>query len=74
MLTEEEWNADAAVDVVAIVHTDDAPDAIGILDDNGNLALIADKNLARAIAVRIVELSAEIPDPPVTLPSGGDRL
>jgi len=66
VLTEEQWNANEAADIVQIVRdpvTDKAL-CVVVVDTTDAVAQEFDKNLARAVAVRLVELAALLPDPP----------
>ncbi|MBG9887051.1 hypothetical protein ABE10_11030 [Bacillus toyonensis] len=70
MLTEEAWNVDAAAEIVQLardVNTGE-PMEVLILDTFGVAVQELDKHLARAVAVRLVELAALLPEPPQILP------
>lgn len=64
-LTEEAWNAEEAADVVDLaidVETKKPLDVV-IFDIEGRIAQNLDKHLARAVAVRLVELAEKLPEP-----------
>ncbi|PVE95012.1 hypothetical protein [Microbacterium sp. TPD7012] len=59
--TDEELDAEAAAEIVVKTTSDE----IAIIGDDGYIAMsTADKHLARAIAVRLVELATELPEAP----------
>jgi hypothetical protein len=58
--TDERFDAEAAAEIVVKITSGE----IAIIGEEGYIALsTADKYLARAIAVRLVELAAELPEP-----------
>lgn len=74
-MTEEEFNEGSAAGIVVKgVHVEGGEFMfIGLLDENGNLAQELDRNLARAVAYRLLKLADDAPPPRVILPSRGDR-
>lgn len=77
MLTEDEWNRDAARDYVVLMSdpTTGAIRDIGIIGDSGAPELTVGKGLAVAIAARLLEAAAQVPDAPKLLrrPTDVDR-
>ncbi|WP_223626752.1 hypothetical protein [Microbacterium sp. EST19A] len=70
--TDEEHNAASAAEIVVELVGASGTE-IGILDESGFVALsTADKHLARAIAVRLVELAEKLPEPPRILRRASD--
>lgn len=66
MITEEQWNQNEAAEIVSVA-TDAAtkvPMFVAVFDDKGGVAHELDKHLARAVAVRLVELAERLPEPP----------
>ena len=62
---EEVYNEEAAADIVHIMHDPDTFDFkyIGIVDENRQLVQKLDRKLARAVAVKLLQFSTELPDP-----------
>lgn len=76
---EEVYAAESAAEVVVLAYDVEThkPDFVAILDETGEIAIsTADKQFLRALAVRLVDLAQELPDPPRTLrrASGIDDL
>lgn len=74
-VTDEQYEADSAAETVVMGFNPETkrPDFIAILDETGEIAVsTSDKHFARALAVRLVELSAELPDPPRILRRSSD--
>lgn len=63
MITEEQWNRDSAADCIVLMSIDGKPDTVGIIGDSGEVEASYDKHLARAVAVRLVELAEKLPEP-----------
>ncbi|AKV86385.1 hypothetical protein AKG07_08810 [Microbacterium sp. CGR1] len=65
-MTEEQWNDETASEIVdiAIDPLTRKPMFVAIFDTQGRIAQELDKNLARVVAVRLVELAQQLPDPP----------
>lgn len=65
-ITNELFNAESAAETVVLAYDTEThkPDFIAILDEAGDIAQRVDKEYARALAVRLVELAQELPDPP----------
>ena len=74
MITDEAWNEAEAAEIVALSRDGDtgAPTHIVLLDTAEVVALELDKHLARAVAVRLVELAAHLPEPPRILRRASD--
>lgn len=72
--TDEQWNMAEAADLVQLTREVDTgqPAEVVILDTFNNVAQTFDKHLARAVAVRLVELAALLPEPPRILPRESD--
>lgn len=73
-MTEEQWNAESAAEIVQLardVNTGQATEVL-VLDTFGVPVQELDKNLARAVAVRLVELAQQLPDPPRILRRDSD--
>lgn len=65
-MTEEQWNEETASEMVdiAIDPLTRKPMFVAIFDTEGRIAQEFNKDLARAVAVRLVELAQQLPDPP----------
>lgn len=65
-MTEERWNSEEAAAIVQLAYEPDTkrPMFIAVLDGGERVAHELDKYLARELAVRLVELAAELPEPP----------
>jgi len=74
VITDEQWNAEEAADIVQLARdvNTDRPTEIVILDDAYQAVQWLDKNLARAVAVRLVELAEQLPEPPRILRRASD--
>jgi len=72
--TEEQWNAEEAADIAQIARDVNTgqPTEIVLLDDAYQAVQWLDKNLARAVAVRLVELAEQLPEPPRILRRASD--
>ncbi|WP_424937347.1 MULTISPECIES: hypothetical protein [Bacteria] len=72
--TEEQWNAACAAEIVQLARDVNTgqPMEILILDTFDAPAQELDKHLARAIAVRLVELAEQLPEPPRILRRSSD--
>lgn len=65
MITEQQWNKEAAEEAVVLMRTEHGAAAlVGIVGDSGTVEVALDKNLAYAFAARILALAGELPDPP----------
>lgn len=73
-MTEEEWNAETAAEIVAVAYNPatNKPEHLVILDGGVGVAQELDKHLARAVAVRLVELAEQLPEPPRILRRDSD--
>lgn len=65
-MTNEQWNSETASEIVdiAIDSATKKPLFVILFDTEMRIAHELDKDLARAVAVRLVELAQELPDPP----------
>lgn len=63
-ITEEQWNRDHAEEICVLGSGPSGPDVIFILDTAESPAQELDKNMARALAVRLLTLADELPEPP----------
>lgn len=73
-MTEEQWNEETVAEIVDIAFdpATKKPLFVMLFDTENRIAQELDKNLARAIAVRLVELAQELPDPPRILRRASD--
>lgn len=73
-MTEEQWNEETAAEIVdiAVDPITKKPLFVALFDTENRVAQELDKNLARAVAVRLVELAQELPDPPRILRRASD--
>ncbi|GAA3941962.1 hypothetical protein [Microbacterium soli] len=73
-ITEEQWNTESAADIVVAMKNVDTsrPELVGIVGDSGVVEISFDKHLARAVAVRLVELAELLPEPPRILRRASD--
>ena len=64
-MTEDNWNDEHAAEVVVLAYTEGTkPAGIYLLDMDGEPAIdLVDRNLARAIAYRILRISDYLPAP-----------
>ncbi len=65
--SEKEWNEEAAADIVHVMYDPETFEFmyIGIVDENGQLVQKLDRNLARSVAVKLLQLATDTPDPNV---------
>lgn len=64
-ITEEQFTREHAEELCAFAIGPSGPDGIFILDLDGRAATEAlSKNVATALATRLVELAAQLPEPP----------
>jgi hypothetical protein len=73
-ITDELFNAESAAETIVLAYDIEThkPDFIAILDEAGDIAQRVDKEYARALAVRLVELAQELPVPPRILRRASD--
>lgn len=63
-ITEEQFNREHAEEICVLGVGPAGPDAVYILDTADDVAQHLDKNTATALATRLVELAAQLPEPP----------
>lgn len=70
-IAEEQWNEEHAAEVVTMAQnaTTGEPEGIYLLGEGYPVADPFDRNLARAIAYRLLRLADELPAPEVVLPT-----
>lgn len=72
--TEEQGNADEAEEIVVLLrNVDGSPAHVSVLDDVEGVPMYElDRNLARAVAYRLLRLADELPEPPRILVRSSD--
>lgn len=70
--SEEQWNRDSVADCVVLMSIDGKPEMVGIIGDSGEVEAPYDEHLARAVAVRLVELAEQLPELPRILRRASD--